>query len=135
VLAGTLAAAVSGAGVAAAVPAGATETLKDSVCHFAWWQGPAKVKDTIRCAARRWEVKGGAKKALRVADCESSFNPRAKSEKYGGVYQHLISAWPDRAAFYGFEKTTSVFNGRANTIVAIRMAHRAENWAAWAGCA
>ena len=78
-------------------------------------------------------VSGGARKALHVADCESGFDPTARGNGYGGVYQHLISAWPDRAATFGFPDA-SVFNGRANSIVAVRMAHRS-GWKPWGNCA
>ena len=107
--------------------------LPDHICHFAWWRGVREVKDTIRCAAHRWEVSGGARKALRVADCESGFNPDARGNGYAGVYQHVKTAWPDRAATFGF-KGASVFNGRANSIVSIRMAHTG-GWGPWKGCA
>jgi GNAT superfamily N-acetyltransferase len=113
--------------------ASAAGTLPDHICHFAWWRGDREVKETIRCAAHRWEVQGGARKALHVADCESGFDPSARGHGYGGVYQHLVSAWPDRAATFGFPDA-SVFNGRANSIVAVRMAHRA-SWKPWGNCA
>jgi hypothetical protein len=131
VIAGTLGAVPLG--FMAPVPALAAGSLPDRVCSFAWWRGDREVKEVIRCAAHRWEVKGGARKALDVADCESGCNPDARAEGFAGVYQHLKTAWPDRAATFGFEGA-SVFNGRANSIVAIRMAHKA-GWAAWDGCA
>jgi hypothetical protein len=118
-------------GFVAPVPALAG-SLPDRVCSFAWWRGDREVKDVIRCAAHRWEVKGGARKALHVADCESGFDPDARGNGFAGVYQHLKTAWPDRAATFGF-KGASVFNGRANSIVAVRMAHEG-GWGAWSGC-
>jgi len=117
----------------AAPDASAAGRLPDHVCHFAWWRGDREVKDTIRCAAHRWEVQGGARKALHVADCESGFNPDARGSGFVGVYQHLKTAWADRASTYGFPGA-SPFNGRANSIVAIRIAHRT-NWKAWGNCA
>lgn len=115
------------------LPQASAGQLPDHICHFAWWRGDREVKETIRCAAHRWEVNGGARKALRVADCESGFNPDARGNGYAGVYQHVKTAWPDRAATFGF-KGASVFNGRANSIVSIRMAH-AGGWGPWKGCA
>jgi hypothetical protein len=115
-----------------AVPALAG-SLPDGVCSFAWWRGDREVKDVIRCAAHHWEVKGGARKALHVADCESGFNPDARGNGFAGVYQHLKTAWPDRATTFGLEGA-SVWNGRANSIVAVRMAHKA-GWGPWSGCA
>jgi hypothetical protein len=119
--------------VALAPSAGATGTLPSSICHFAWWRGDREVKETIRCAAHRWEVPGGARKALHVAECESGFNPDARGNGFAGVYQHLKIAWPGRATEFGFDGA-SVFNGRANSIVSIRMAHRG-GWDPWTGCA
>lgn len=115
------------------VPPASAGRLPDHVCHFAWWRGVREVKETIRCAAHRWEVHGGARKALKVADCESGFNPDARGNGYVGVYQHLKTAWPERAATFGF-KGASAFNGRANSIVSIRMAHTS-GWGPWKACA
>jgi hypothetical protein len=131
-----LAAAVCGvlaSSLASSPSASAASSLPDRVCHFAWWRGDREVKETIRCAAHRWEVRGGARKALHVADCESGFDPDARGNGFAGVYQHLKTAWPDRATIFGFDGA-SVFNGRANTIVSIRMAHRG-GWDPWSGCA
>ena len=100
------------------------------ICHFDWRDGARQVKKLIRCAAARWDSPGGRRKALSVARCESGFNPRAfNSGGYAGVYQHAVRYWPGRADRWGFPDR-SVFNGRANIIVSIRMA-RAVGWSPW----
>ncbi len=104
--------------------------LPHRVCHYDWRRSTHQLKSIIRCAARRWKVPGGISEALYVARCESGFNPRAyNSGGYAGVYQHSVHYWRDRAKRWGFPDG-SVFNGRANVIVSIRMAH-AEGWDAW----
>ncbi len=119
--------------LAIASSAEAVGTLPNSVCHFAWWRGDREIKDTIRCAAHRWHVPGGTRKALHVAACESGFNPDARGNGFAGVYQHLKTAWPSRATEFGFDGA-AVWNGRANSIVSIRMAHTG-GWGPWKGCA
>ena len=41
--------------------------------------------------------------------------------------------WPGRAEQWG-QDDRSVFNGRANIIVSVRMAHAAGSWSPWVGC-
>jgi hypothetical protein len=78
-------------------------------------------------------VAGGPDKAVAVARCESNLNAKAyNSGGYAGVFQQAVNYWPGRSKTFGF-KHWSVFNGRANIIVSIRMAHR-YGWSAW-GCA
>ena len=78
--------------------------------------------------------------ALRVADCESGFEPTAYNSYSGasGVFQHLIRYWPGRVA--GLTKHVgplrvnpgaSVFNARANIIVAARMVGPSGDWSDW----
>lgn len=103
------------------------------VCPYDWQDSRREVKRLIRCAARHWGSPGGADKALDVARCESGFDPDAYNPAgYGGVYQHALRYWPDRAERWGFPNR-SVFNGRANVIVSIRMARAAGSWSIW-GC-
>ena len=103
--------------------------VPDRVCDIPWTQGKRQVKKLIRCAARRWEVPGGPRKALSVARCESGFNPAAYGGGNAGVYQQRIVYWPGRAKRWGF-RGWRVYNGRANAIVSIRMAH-AGGWGPW----
>ncbi len=57
------------------------------------------------------------------------FNPKAYGSGDGGVFQQAIQYWPGRAKEYGFPGW-SMYKGRANVIVSIRMAHR-NGWGAW----
>lgn len=110
-----------------------TRVLSTRICDHDWQRGRHQVKLLIRCAARRWHVSGGPRKALRVARCESGYNPHAYNpDGYVGVYQQAKRYWPGRADHYGFPDR-SAFNGRANIIVSIRMVH-ANGWVGW-GCA
>jgi hypothetical protein len=102
-------------------------------CAIDWRDGDAAVRRLIRCAERRWSVPGGASKAVAVARCESGLEPDAHSSGNAGVYQHATRYWPGRAAAWGF-RGWSVYNGRANVIVTLRMVHRA-GWNPWSGCA
>jgi hypothetical protein len=113
-----------------ATPAEATTTVRRSVCSYEWKRSTYQLKRLIRCAARRWPVSGGPHKALSVARCESRFDPRAyNSGGYAGVFQQSTRYWPSRATDYGF-RDSSVYNGRANIIVSVRMAHRG-GWGPW----
>jgi hypothetical protein len=94
-------------------------------------------KRLIRCAAERWEVPGGAEKAICIADAESHLNPRARSEdgEYLGLFQHSADAWPDRYDAWtrpAWELDESALSGRTNAIVTIRMVN-ANGWGPWQG--
>jgi len=103
-------------------------TVSTRVCQYDWNRSIRQVKLLIRCAARRWEVPGGPAKALDIARCESGYRPDAYNPGgFAGVYQQPIRYWPERSDKYGFPGR-SVFNGRANVIVAIRIAHTAHSW-------
>lgn len=105
------------------------------VCDFDWREGTWQVKHLIWCAARRWNSPGPPRQAIQVARCESNLNPRAyNSGGYAGLFQHATQYWPGRADRWG-QDDRSVFNGRANVIVSIRMAHADGSWGAWSGCA
>jgi len=109
-------------------------TISNRICDFDWRESRHEVKRLIRCAARHWRSPGGANKALDVAKCESGFDTDAYNPGgYAGVYQHAVRYWPGRAHRWGFPDR-SVYNGRANIIVSIRMAHSADSWRIW-GCA
>jgi hypothetical protein len=101
------------------------------ICPIDWRKGPWHVKKLIRCAAHRWQVPGGARTALRIANRESHFRPRAYNAYSGaaGIFQHLLRYWPGRAYTYGF-KRWSAFNARANIIVTMRMVKRT-GWSPW----
>lgn len=115
-----------------ALPAGpalAGDRVKDWVCDYRWRESTYQVKQLIRCAARRWTVPGGPDKAVQVARCESHLDPDAYGSGNAGVFQQRLVYWPARARAYGFPGA-SAYNGRANVIVSVRMAHAA-GWDAW----
>jgi len=104
-------------------------TVAWSLCRIDWRDGTREVKRLIRCSTRKWRVPGGATKALAVARCESGFDPSAYGSGNAGVFQQAVQYWPGRAEEYGFPGW-SVYKGRANVMVSIKMAHR-DGWGAW----
>jgi hypothetical protein len=124
--------------VALAAPvtiADATEEVPRRICAYDWREGTWHVKQLIKCAARRWDSPGAPDKAIAVARCESNLYPEAYNPNgYAGLYQQATAYWPDRADRWG-QPDRSVFNGRANIIVSIRMAASLGSWSAWGGCA
>ena len=105
------------------------DPVKDWVCDIDWRDGDRNVRRLIRCAAERWRVPGGPRKAIAVARCESGFDPRAYGNGNAGVFQHRLIYWPWRARTWGFPGA-GAYNGRANVIVSVRMAARF-GWGAW----
>ncbi len=104
------------------------------VCDFDWREGTWHIKQLIKCAAERWDSPGTPEQAVAVARCESNLRVQAYSSGgYAGLFQQSTRYWPGRAARWG-QPDRSVFNGRANIIVSIRMAASAGSWSAWAGC-
>ena len=95
------------------------------------------MKRIIRCAVERWDVNGGADKAICIAIAESDLNPEATSAggAYLGLYQHSAEAWPDRYDAWtmrAWELDESALSGRTNAIVAIRMVSE-NGWGDWSG--
>jgi len=136
-----IAAAVAMPALLSVVPASAkmtapeptARTVSERICDYDWKASKRQVRLLIRCAARHWGSPGGASKALDVARCESGLNTDAYNPGgYAGVYQQAVHYWPDRADKWGFPDR-SVYNGRANIIVSIRMANSADSWGIW-GC-
>jgi hypothetical protein len=104
------------------------------VCNYDWRTGTWHIKQLIRCAASRWDSPGTPGQAISVARCESNLNPHAyNSGGYAGLFQQSTQYWPGRAEQWGQDER-SVFNGRANIIVSVRMAHAAGSWSPWVGC-
>jgi hypothetical protein len=127
-----IAAALAMAGPAEA--ASATDEVSRRICDYDWSQGTWHIRQLIKCAANRWNSPGGPLKALDVARCESELKPKAYNPNgYAGLFQQATRYWPDRADHWG-QPDRSVFNGRANVIVSIRMAASMNSWSAWAGC-
>lgn len=100
-----------------------------------------KVTALIGCATSRFEVDGGKAKAVQVATCESSLWPWASSNQNEGLFQ--LRYWHERAMRYlrpawfwqmrDHDPATvpSPYLARANTLVAIRLAHEG-SWSPWA---
>lgn len=91
------------------------------------------IRSLVKCAARRWPVPGGVRKALAVASCESHFEPDAYGNGNAGVYQHRLRYWPGRYddfTYPSWRLFESAYNGRTNVIVTMRMVHR-YGWGPW----
>jgi len=95
------------------------------------------MKRIIRCAVERWDVDGGAPKAICIAIAESDLDPEATTADgaYLGLYQHSAEAWPDRYETWtrrAWELDVDALSGRTNAIVTIRMVSE-NGWGAWSG--
>jgi hypothetical protein len=95
------------------------------------------MKRIIRCAVERWDVEGGASKAICIADAESALNPESTGAQgaYLGLYQHSAKAWPDRYDAWtrrAWELDDDALSGRTNAIVTIRMVSE-NGWGPWSG--
>jgi hypothetical protein len=118
-----------------ATTANAANEVPRRICDYDWREGTWHIKQLIKCAARHWNSPGAPLKAIQVAHCESELRPRAYNPNgYAGLFQQATRYWPDRADHWG-QPDRSVFNGRANVIVSIRMAASTNSWSDWAGCA
>jgi hypothetical protein len=130
--------ALIGAAILTAAPAtvaSAAGEVPHRICSYDWRDGTWQIKQLIRCAARRWSAPGSPDQAVAVARCESGLRPHAyNSGGYAGLFQQATRYWPSRAHHYG-QPDRSVYNGRANIIVSVRMAASANSWSDWAGCA
>ncbi|HEY7660658.1 MAG TPA: hypothetical protein VIC58_08695 [Actinomycetota bacterium] len=117
-------------------PSAEAAEVSRQVCDHDWREGTWHIRQLIKCAARRWDSPGTPAKAVQVAQCESHLNPRAYNGNggYAGLFQQSTRYWPGRAHRWG-QPNRSVFNGRANIIVSIRMAGALGSWSAWGGCA
>ena len=94
-------------------------------------------KRLIRCATEEWPVKGGARRAICIADRESNLIPTAighgTTTDYLGLYQHAEPYWPSRFASNtdpSWELSEDALDGRSNAIVTIRMVHEKGGWSA-----
>ena len=117
------------------VAASAAEEVPQRICDYDWRDGTWQIKQLIRCAARHWNTPGTPRQAIAVARCESHLRPRAYNPNgYAGLFQQATRYWPTRADHFG-QPDRSVYNGRANVIVSIRMAAGTNSWSAWGGCA
>lgn len=101
-------------------------------------EGPCRGLDvpaTIRCAADRWPVPGGKRKALDVAWCESRYNPKATNGRFKGVFQIGYDTewdlWLSRYPVMAREWVRGILHGRSNVLVAVRTVHRIGSWKPW----
>lgn len=93
--------------------------------------GPADCPALIRRVFTERGLGYQAEAAVRVASCESGFNPRAYNPSSGasGLFQHLSSLFPARAAGAG-APGASAFDPYVNTVAAANMV-AASGWSAW----
>lgn len=93
------------------------------------------VKQLIRCAARKWRVSGGIRKALSVARCESGFDEHNYYAGHYGVYQFLRSTFDSaishmKKLIRRFNLHRNIWNARMNVIAAIKLVHGG-GWGPW----
>lgn len=71
--------------------------------------------------------------AMRIAVCESGLNTNAYNPAgYGGLFQHSIADWDNRAAAAGWSGA-SIYDGEANTAVAYWL-YTQSGWSPWPNC-
>ena len=97
-----------------------------------WRKGTYQTARMIRCYARVMNAPGSPSFVLCVARRESGLDPGATSPSgtYRGLFQHSRYYWPSRYAAWGKPSHlySSVYNGRTNTVVSIRMAKSQGGW-------
>ncbi len=72
--------------------------------------------------------------AVHIADCESNLDPDAWNPAgFGGLFQHISTAWDSRAAAVGFAGA-SIFDAEANTAAAAAL-FATNGWGPWPACA
>jgi hypothetical protein len=140
-------AAIAGLAVALSLASASTASARPSEPGTTTPAGPCRVSRTsgeavqryarqlIACAATRWVVPGGTKRAICIARRESGLVPTATSPggHYLGLFQHSAKMWHaryERWAVPAWRLGTSALNGRTNAIVTLRMVHAARGWIA-----
>jgi len=112
-------------------------TRASGPCHLKRWTNESIrhfSRREIRCTVETLgPVKGGADRAICIADRESNLLPGAQNPvgPYDGLYQHLESSWDGRFAKYtdsAWSLDPSPFNGRTNAIVTIQMVVAFGTW-------
>ena len=101
-------------------------------CQMPVVHTPAQVRRVIACAVARWPVPGGVRKAVAVAECESSLRPHAEFKGHLGIYQHAERYWAARWLRWGrpWGLPRNPYNAHTNILVSIQMVHEG-GWAAW----
>lgn len=88
----------------------------------------------IRCLSLHFDTPGGPTKAIAVAVCESSLNPRSYDGIHAGLFQHRIRYWPARWEKYArpYGLPNDPFDALTNTLVTMRMVtDRDIGWRPW----
>lgn len=93
--------------------------------------GPADCPALIRAAFAQMGVGWQADKAVDVAVCESTLNPRATNGSHDGLFQQSRAYWAGRAATYGMAGR-SAYDPWANSIVSAGMVRDTGGWSHWA---
>lgn len=126
---------VVGATCAVTAVAGALDVPRD-----AWDLVPVRVTqvDDWRPLVEQFFAPGHVRRALRVIMCESGGRADAKNpiSTASGLFQHLGSLWPERAAEAGWSGA-DVFDPVANVAVAAWLVYEDGGWSHWnqsAGC-
>ena len=93
--------------------------------------GSSLTEDEARTLFSLYFEPGDVETAVRVADCESNFDPTAvnPSGLHGGLFQHAISAWDSRATQAGWAGA-SIFDPEANTAVSAWLVE-VDGWWHW----
>lgn len=84
----------------------------------------ADLEKIVRDAANKYGI--SVDRAFRIANCESTWNPRAVNQNYyenghpSGLFQHISGYWAQRAVDYGYPGA-SVFDPVANANVTMGM--------------
>ena len=117
------------------------QEMREKQCRFRNHEGgpsfsTTEIRMTLACATERWTPSGGIDKVYAVAGCESGFNEFADNpvSSAAGVWQALDSTWSGwKGRFAEFMRRWdlrgSVYNGRANAILGVRVA--AGGWGPW----
>lgn len=97
-----------------------------------WRKGTYQTARMIRCYARVMNAPGTPSFVLCIAQHESGLRAKATSPSgtYRGLFQHSWRYWPQRYDWWGRNSHLyrSVYNGRTNTVVSIRMAKAQGGW-------
>lgn len=86
----------------------------------------------VRALVSRFFQPADVTKAVRIAWCESSFNPRAVNPSSGasGLFQHLPGYWEERSTAAGYPGA-DIFDPEANVAVAAWLVYEKGGWSHW----
>lgn len=88
--------------------------------------------DRWRALVSRYFAADDVDRALDIIRCESNGDPRAANpvSTARGLFQHLASAWPERAAMAG-RPGADIFDPEANIAVAAWLVYEGGGWSHW----